>query len=122
MEMEVGKESQRVFEREPGDANAVVIRAKDPQRAEIRGHLHNVSRTGIGLLLRTPLEVGEAVTIQLRKPSNHVQIQIPGSVCHVEQLDSGRYRVGFALDRALSSAGVYDLQRACTEVAGRESF
>lgn len=107
----VEPQNRRAFEREPGDANATIVRAAAGAPHELRGYLHDVSPRGVALLLRTPLELGEVVTITLRKPSTQVQVEISGLVRHVNRLQDGAYRIGLSLTRGLTPAGLNDLRR-----------
>jgi hypothetical protein len=59
-----------------------------------RAWLHNLSATGIGLLMNKPLEHGLFVTIQLKSTNSNRNYSLPGHAIHSTQQTGGSWLVG----------------------------
>ena len=90
------------------EATARVVRELDPTRSDIIGRLQDISNTGLCLLLSTPLEPEEYITIKLENPIQRARVQTRGQVRRVEPLPEGGYRIGIALLRRLTPREVLD--------------
>ena len=91
--MRRNRTDRRALQRHHLEANAVVVRQGDPERARLPAHLYDVSMDGVSCLLPTAPELGEFVAIELEAQD----IQLKGRVRHVQPLEEEWYSVGFAL-------------------------
>jgi hypothetical protein len=64
--------------------------------------IHNLSHTGIGINLGCALEVGTAVVIRLKGPSEQGTLELTARVVHATQEVDGTWRVGCRFENKLS--------------------
>jgi len=71
-------------------------------RFGIKGELRDISATGLGLLMKSPLEPNEQIKIQLTNVIQRVEKEVRGAVRHSTLQEDGTYRVGIELSSRLT--------------------
>jgi len=74
-----------------------------------RAWLHNLSASGIGLLLAKPLEHGLFLTIVLKSPNSNKKYELPAHAVHSTQQAAGDWLVGCQFVYSLSDEDLDDL-------------
>jgi hypothetical protein len=64
---------------------------------------HDVSRTGVGLLLAHPVELGAALTVRLRPQPDRVTRSLTATVVHALAGVDGTWLVGCTFERPLTA-------------------
>ena len=88
---------RRAFPRPEGDGRVLVIREIDPMCRALEGHLRDVSAGGIAIDVRTPIAVGEFVSIEVENPVQKVKVMLRGQVRRLEEVQGGWYQLGCSL-------------------------
>ena len=94
---------RRALPRFASRSTAKVIRDSDAMRLGIVGKLSDLSSVGLGLVLPTPLPVGEQVKIQLENELQRFKKEVRGAVRHCTPDGAGGYRIGLELFNRLES-------------------
>jgi hypothetical protein len=74
-----------------------------------RAWLHNLSASGIGLILTKPLEHGMFLTIVLKGRNSNKKYQLPAHAVHSTQQSGGDWLVGCQFVYSLSEDDLDDL-------------
>ena len=74
-----------------------------------RAWLHNLSTSGIGLLLTKPLEHGMFLTVVLKSPHSNRKYELPAHAVHSTQQSGGDWLVGCQFVYPLSEEDLDDL-------------
>ena len=95
-------DDRRSVPRRRGSASALIFRESDTMRFGIKGELRDISATGLGLLMKSPLEPNEQIKIQLTNVIQRVEKEVRGAVRHSTLQEDGTYRVGIELSSRLT--------------------
>lgn len=71
--------------------------------------VRNISAAGIGLVLRSPVEPGQVVPVQLRHTLRRFACQVPVRIVHAGRHPSGSFVAGGAFDRKLTGKEIVGL-------------
>ncbi len=69
----------------------------------------NLSETGIGLNLASPLEAGTPLVVHMRGPSAGPEVALAARVVHATPEPDGSWRVGCVFDRRLKAEALAEL-------------
>ena len=93
---------RRLMVRYPSKASTSVIRESDVMRMGIDAVLKDISGAGLGVIMKTPLRIGEQIKLSLRNEIQRLQKETRGVVRHVTEHDDGTYDVGIELTARLT--------------------
>jgi len=99
---DVQGDERRSTPRRRGSASALIIRESDVMRFGVKGELRDVSATGLGLVMESPLEPNEQIKIQLTNVIQRVEKEVRGAVRHSTLQEDGTYHVGIELSSRLT--------------------
>lgn len=107
---QISQTDQRRFRHYPARGNARVISDRDFARRGVRGKLHDVSHSGLSVVLPAPLEIGQGVSIELENSLQRIRTVVRGRVVYVQQIQDGLYRIGVGLEGWLTPSQVQALK------------
>jgi len=103
---------RRLMVRYPAKATTIVTRETDVMRAGLEATLRDVSPTGLGIILETPLEQNESVKIRLTNQIQHFEKETRGTIRHITALADGSYHIGVELTLRLTPLDVSIMRMA----------
>lgn len=101
--------------RHKGKATVVVQRDRDISDPGVSGRLGDVSTCGVGLLLPTPPEVGDFVTLEMESSLQRVKVRLRARVRRVQTERDGGAWVACSLLTKLTERQVWGLRRGPME-------
>ena len=88
---------RRVMVRYVGKAETLVVRDSDTMKFGLRAELIDISVSGLGIVMQTPLDVNEQVKLTLTIEIQRVRKETRGTVRHVTSLEDGSHQIGIEL-------------------------